>query len=175
MLLRPAILADIPRIAALERLPAACDFVGQWSEERHRATLAGPDARYFACEDDPGELRAFAILRGFQESSRAIELKRIVVAAPGRGLGHKILEELIRMVFEEFGAHRLWLDVFDDNARARHVYESLGFVYEGTLREAARRGNEYFSLHVMSMLDREYAARARQMRVFQSSAEGPLC
>jgi RimJ/RimL family protein N-acetyltransferase len=159
MLLRPAIPADIPRIAALERLPGIRDFVGQWSEERHHQTLAGPDARYFVSEDESGELRAFAILRGFQESSRSIELKRIVVAAPGLGLGRKLLEEMIRMAFEEFGAHRLWLDVFEDNARARHVYESLGFVYEGTLREAARRGEEYWSLHLMSMLDREYAAR----------------
>ena len=71
------------------------------------------------------------------------------------------MEELIRMAFAEFGAHRLWLDVFEDNARARHLYKSLGFVYEGTLREAARRGTEFCSLHLMSMLDREYAARGR--------------
>jgi RimJ/RimL family protein N-acetyltransferase len=161
MFLRPAIPADIPRIAALERLPVACNFVGQWSEERHRETLSGPDARYFVSESEYGELCAFAILRGFQESTRSIELKRIVVAAPGRGLGRKIMEELIRMAFAEFGAHRLWLDVFEDNARARHLYKSLGFVYEGTLLEAARRGTEFCSLHLMSMLDREYAARGR--------------
>lgn len=159
MLLRPAVPADIPRIIDLERMPESRRFVGQWSEERHRATLASPDARYFVSEAESGELQAFAILRGLAESSRSIELKRIVVATPERGLGRRILEELMRSAFHEFGAHRLFLDVFEDNVRARHLYESLGFVYEGTLREAALRDGEYCTLRLMSVLDREYAAR----------------
>jgi RimJ/RimL family protein N-acetyltransferase len=161
MILRPARPADIPRIAALERLPEARNFVGQWSEERHFETMTGGDARYFVNEADGGELQAFAILRGLAETSRSIELKRIVVATPERGLGRKILEELIRKAFEEFKAHRLFLDVFEDNPRARHLYESLGFVYEGLLREAARRDGEYCTLRLMSLLDREYAERVR--------------
>ena len=111
---------------------------------------------------ESGELQAFAILRGLAESSRAIELKRIAVATLGQGLGRKILQELMRTTFEEFGAHRMWLDVFDDNARARHLYESLGFVYEGVLREAACRDGEFVSLRLMSLPSiREYAARRR--------------
>jgi diamine N-acetyltransferase len=159
MLLRPATPGDLPRIIDLERMPESRRFVGQWSEERHRATLASPDARYFVSETESGELQAFAILRGLAESSRSIELKRIVVATPERGLGRRILEELMRSAFHEFGAHRLFLDVFEDNARARHLYQSLGFVYEGTLREAALRDGEYCTLRLMSVLDREYAAR----------------
>lgn len=159
MLLRPAVPADIPRIIAIERMSESRRFVGQWSEERHQQTMAGGDARYYVCGAESGELRAFAILRGLKESSRSIELKRIVVATPERGLGRKILEELMRIAFEEFKAHRLFLDVFEDNARARHLYESLGFVYEGTLREAACRDGEYCTLRLMSLLDHEYAAR----------------
>ena len=159
MLLRPANPADIPGIIAIERTPAARNFVGQWSEERHRSTLAGDDVRYFVSELESGELAAYAILRGLSEDSRSIELKRIVVAVPERGLGRNILQELIRIAFEELQAHRLFLDVYDDNARARHLYESLGFVYEGTMREAALRDEEYCSLRLMSLLDREYAQR----------------
>ncbi|MFZ0743205.1 MAG: GNAT family N-acetyltransferase [Terracidiphilus sp.] len=128
MRLRPAILADIPGIVTVERLPTARAFVGQWSEDRHQANLIGGDARYFVSENETGALEAYAILRGLNEDSGSIELKRIVVATPGRGLGRKVLEELIRIAFEEFHAHRLFLDVFEDNARARHLYESLGFV-----------------------------------------------
>ena len=158
-LLRPAVLTDVPAIAALERLPQTRNFVGQWSDERHLQTLASADARYFVSESELGRLQGFAILRGFAEPYRSIELKRIVVATPEQGLGRKMLEALIRMAFEEFAAHRLWLDVFESNARARHVYENLGFVYEGTLREAFCRDGEYHSLLLMSMLEREYAMR----------------
>jgi diamine N-acetyltransferase len=159
-ILRPANPGDIPVIAALERRAESWDFVGQWSEERHLLTLSSGDARYFMCEPEPGEVHAFAILRGIQEASRSIELKRIIVATPGRGLGRAILNQLIRMVFEEFQAHRMFLDVYEDNLRARHLYQSLGFVYEGVMREAGERGGKFISLHLMSMLDREYQARA---------------
>ncbi|MDE3187608.1 MAG: GNAT family N-acetyltransferase [Acidobacteriota bacterium] len=158
MLLRPATLADLPAMIAMERLPESCQFVGQWSEERHRATLVSADARYLVSEAESGEPQAFAILRGLSEPSRSIELKRIVVATPGRGLGRKMLQELMGIAFDELGAHRLFLDVFEDNARARHLYESLGFVYEGKMREAALRNGEYCTLRLMSVLDREYAA-----------------
>jgi diamine N-acetyltransferase len=168
MLLHRATLADIPAIVALERLPASAQFVGQWSEERHCATLASPDACYFVSDADSSEagapqLRAFAILRGLAETSRAIELKRLVVHPPGHGLGRQILAELIRIAFEELHAHRFFLDVFEDNTRARHLYQSFGFVEEGLLREAALRDGEFCSLRLMSMLDREYAARIQQV------------
>jgi diamine N-acetyltransferase len=164
MLLRPATLEDIPAIVALERLPESTRFVGQWSEERHRAALASLDARYFVSDVEyqksdqagTGELRAFAILRGLAETSGSIELKRLVVHPPGQGLGRRILAELIRMAFEEFHAHRLFLDVFDDNLRARHIYESLGFAEEGLMREAALRNGQYCSLRLISLLDREH-------------------
>lgn len=161
MLLRLAIPTDIPAIVALERTPEARKFVGQWSEERHRETLAHGDACYFVSEIESGALQAFAILRGLAESSRAIVLKRIVVGTPERGLGRKILNELRRITFEEFRAHRFFLDVYEDNARARHLYESLGFVYEGILREGAVRDGQYCNLRLMSLLDREYTAQQR--------------
>jgi RimJ/RimL family protein N-acetyltransferase len=135
----------------------AREFVGQWSEERHRTTLSGGDAHYYVSETEWGEVQAYAILRGIQETSRAIELKRIVVAVPERGLGRRVLKELVRIAFRELNAHRLFLDVYDDNARARHLYESLGFQYEGVMREAAQRDGHWCNLRLMSILESEYS------------------
>jgi diamine N-acetyltransferase len=156
MLLRLATPDDIPAILALERTPTAREFVGQWSEERHRATLVAGDARYYVTDAASGEIQAYAILRGLHEDSRAIELKRIVVAIPERGLGRRILSELMRIAFRELGAHRLFLDVYEDNARARHLYESLGFQFEGVMREATHRDGQWCNLRLMSILESEY-------------------
>jgi diamine N-acetyltransferase len=161
LVLRPAAEKDIARIIALERASWARTFVGQWSEERHRATLSTGDARYLVSESEPEGLAGYVILRGLSEDSGSIELKRIVVAAPGRGLGRQLLAETARHAFEDLGAHRLFLDVFEDNARARRLYESFGFTYEGVLRDAARRDGRYYALHMMSMLESEYR-QARQ-------------
>ena len=157
MLLRLATSSDLDAIVALERTPVAREFVGQWSEDRHRATLDSTDARYYVSETEAAEIQAYAILRGLREDSHAIELKRIVVAVPGRGLGRRILQELQRIAFLELGAHRLFLDVFEDNARARYLYETLGFRYEGIMREAAQRDGRWCNLHLMSMLESEYS------------------
>jgi len=121
--------------------------------------MTGGDARYFVSESETGEVVGYAILRGLGEDNRAIELKRIVVGRPGGGLGRTILTELVRIVFEELKAHRLFLDVYEDNTRAQHLYESVGFQYEGVMRDAAQRDGVYFDLRLMSMLEGEYAAR----------------
>jgi RimJ/RimL family protein N-acetyltransferase len=155
MPLRLATTADIPAILALEGTPIARQFVGQWSEQRHHATLTGGDARYYVHEQ-ARNIDAYVILRGLGEDSHSIELKRVVVASPGNGDGRRILTEIIRIAFRELGAHRLFLDVFEDNARARHLYESLGFKYEGVMRQAAHRDDRWFDLHLMSMLESEY-------------------
>jgi len=144
-----------PPLLALERSPVARQFVGQWTEERHQATLASADCRYYVNETGSG-IDAYAILRGLSENSRSIELKRIVVATPGQGLGRKVLPEIIQIAFRELRAHRLFLNVFEDNARARHLYESLGFKYEGVMRQAAHRDGVWFDLRLMSMLESEY-------------------
>ena len=61
-------------------------------------------------------------------------------------------------VFDEMKAHRLWLDVIDDNVRAQHVYRKLGFVEEGRLRKASRRSGDWRDLILFGMLRSEWAS-----------------
>ena len=137
----------------------ACAAAPDAFRQRHHAALASEDARYSVSEDASGAVQAYVILRGLAEADNAIELKRIVVGAPEKGLGRRLLTEILRIAFSELRAHRLFLDVAEDNARARHLYESLGFVYEGTMRDASLRDGQYFDLHLMSILEEEYRAR----------------
>jgi diamine N-acetyltransferase len=156
MQLRLAHVDDLPRIMAMERLPQYSAFVGNWSEEEHRAKLTGSDCRYFVSESETGEMAGFAILRGVASPHRSIRLQRIVVVYPERGVGRQMLAGILDYVFRELKAHRLWLDVFETNTRAQHVYESLGFRHEGILREAIFRDGEFHTQLLMSILDREY-------------------
>jgi RimJ/RimL family protein N-acetyltransferase len=54
------------------------------------------------------------------------------------------------------GLHRVELDVYAFNTRARHVYEKLGFVLEGTKREALRFDDGWVDCHVMGLLASEW-------------------
>ena len=157
MQLRPARVEDIPAIMDLERIPEYHTFVGHWPEDEHRTRMAGTDCRYLVAESDSGEMAGFAILRGLAAPHRSIRLQRIVVAKPDCGVGGLMLAAILDYVFGELRAHRLWLDVFETNRRAQHVYERLGFRREGILREAVFRDGEYHTQLLMSILDREYA------------------
>ena len=50
----------------------------------------------------------------------------MAVTRPSAGVGKPILMTVLDMVFNKLGANRLWLDVFDDNVRARRAYETAG-------------------------------------------------
>jgi diamine N-acetyltransferase len=85
----------------------------------------------------------------------------IVIGAPsdtGRGYGSDAVRALLAFGFGELRLERIWLDVYDFNPRARHVYERVGFVLEGTLRRALYRAGAYHDVHRMSILRDEWAA-----------------
>jgi len=85
----------------------------------------------------------------------------IVIGAPsdtGQGYGSDALRALVAFGFGELRLERIWLDVYDFNERARHVYERVGFVHEGTLRRALFRAGAHHDVHRMSILRDEWAA-----------------
>jgi len=158
MELRAATEADLSFIVEIEHSPEFREHIGKWTVEEHLAALCDPDTCYLIAADSSGSQIGYIILRGLKSEHRSIELKRVVMQSPGQGHGKEVLRLLLKKVFEEFSAHRLWLDVFESNHRAQHVYRSVGFQQEGILREAFFREGRYHSLFLMSLLDHEYRA-----------------
>jgi RimJ/RimL family protein N-acetyltransferase len=165
MIFRDARGEDIAAIANLERTPEFRSFVGNWPIEEHFKNLDDPDACYIVAEDADRSIAAFAVLRGLLSEHKSLELKRIVVGKPNRGIGRKLLQAALERAFGEFAAHRLWLDVFETNDRARHLYASAGFQTDGIFREAYHRDGQFHSLMLMSILDWEYRSLAQEKRV----------
>ncbi|WP_254778917.1 MULTISPECIES: GNAT family N-acetyltransferase [unclassified Bacillus (in: firmicutes)] len=98
----------------------------------------------------------YVILGGVMNPNKSVELIRITIGPKGKGYGKEAFKLLKDWVFRDFDANRLWLDVKVGNSRAIHLYESQGFVIEGTLRECLLSRDGYESLHVMSILRREF-------------------
>jgi diamine N-acetyltransferase len=156
--LRPTTVADLARVLEAER---ASIFVRHWSSERHQEVMAARDSAHLIVEAIPGARAVgFLILLGVGSSDAVVCLQRIVIWEEGRGYGRAALREVKRMTFDELGAHRLWLDVAEDNTRAQRLYASEGFCIEGILREAFKRGDHFVSLVVMSVLEHEHGAAA---------------
>ncbi|MDI1463665.1 GNAT family protein [Catellatospora sp. KI3] len=74
-----------------------------------------------------------------------------------RGLGTEAIRMFIGYGFEQLHLHRISLEVFAFNPRARRVYEKVGFVAEGVLRDALRFDGRWVDATVMSVLAPEWA------------------
>lgn len=108
-----------------------------WTFDMVREEIAHPSRRFVVVEreDDPrtggpsrapeipGEIVGYA---GIMLLGDSADLHTIGTIVPGRGVGRALLEWSLRAA-REGGAQALLLEVREDNARARSVYEAAGF------------------------------------------------
>ncbi|GAA2368343.1 acetyltransferase [Catellatospora methionotrophica] len=97
------------------------------------------------------------VLNEWSERARSCNF-RVLIGPAGRdrGLGTEVIRLFVGYAFERLGLHRVELEVFDFNPRARRVYEKVGFVAEGVLREVLRDGDGWVDATVMSILSHEW-------------------
>ena len=79
---------------------------------------------------------------------------RIALAPEGRdrGYGTEATRLVVDRAFADLPVHRIQLEVYAFNPRARRVYERVGFRVEGVLRAALRWDGEYHDTLVMGLL-----------------------
>lgn len=76
----------------------------------------------------------------------------------GQGLGSCAVEKTRDFAFEQVGLHRLELEVFSFNPRAKRAYEKAGFRLEGIKRDSQKTANGYADTLIMSILEEEWKA-----------------
>ena len=154
---------DLERVLALEADPDNAPFILRWTRAAHLAAISDPDRAHLMVEEkESGEAVGYLILAAIRSPHRSIEFVRITIDRKGEGYGRECLRAVKRLAFDSMGAHRLWLDVMEHNARAKTLYLAEGFVEEGTLRESVELDGRRVSLTVLSMLEAEY--RQEQQR-----------
>lgn len=75
-----------------------------------------------------------------------------------KGYGSDAIRTLLGFAFHEMNLHRIYLRVYEDNARGIHAYEKCGFRHEGCMREAVFRKGRYYNELRMGILDYEFVA-----------------
>jgi RimJ/RimL family protein N-acetyltransferase len=104
-----------------------------------------------------GEAVGEAVLNEWDSGNRSCSF-RIMLGPRGRdrGLGTESVRMIVGYGFEQLRMHRIALEVYSHNPRARRVYEKVGFVAEGVLRDALRWDSEWIDATVMSILASEW-------------------
>ena len=130
---------DLPRVLEIENHLENTQFIGAYSMERHQQVIENADELHLTFKDGESII-GYAILQGLENQNDVIEFKRITIAEKGKGYGRAAVKAVKKYCFETLNCHRLWLDVFDFNVRARHLYRSEGFKEEGVIRECIKLG-----------------------------------
>lgn len=77
-------------------------------------------------------------------------------SAWGKGYGTEVTRLMVRYAFQTLNMHRVWLHASEDNERALHVYQKIGFRMEGRLRQDMFRNGRYWDTIVMAVLRDEW-------------------
>jgi RimJ/RimL family protein N-acetyltransferase len=130
--------------------------VEEWCASR--ATAQGRyDFAVTASGDD--EFRGEIVLNDIDPAVRCANLRLAMRPAyRGRGYGTEGIQLVLGMAFDGLGLHRVELDVLSINARAKSLYENIGFVVEGRRRDAYRDGDGFCDAIMMAMLEDEFQA-----------------
>ncbi|WP_165356837.1 GNAT family N-acetyltransferase [Nocardioides zhouii] len=119
-MIRPAVLADLPALAALEEELFGDDA---WNEALVRQEIEGPGRRFVVSEDGAGRLDGYAVT---MTAGDIVDLLRIAVRAESRrtGLASRLLDELL---VDTDDASRMLLEVSVSNASALGFYVARQF------------------------------------------------
>lgn len=109
-------------------------------------------------EGDEDYLIGTCSLRKINDLNKNAELQIRIGEAEFRnkGFGTIVVKKLLGFGFCDLNLHKIYLDVFRQNERARRVYLNSGFTEEGILREQAFIDGKFVDISRMSILAREF-------------------
>jgi RimJ/RimL family protein N-acetyltransferase len=126
------------------------------------ASRATAEGRYdFAVTaNGSDEMRGEIVLNDIDDVVGKANMRLVMRPAyRGRGYGTEGIELVLGFAFDGLGLHRVELDVLSINARAKSLYENIGFQVEGRRRDAYRDGDGWCDAIDMAMLEDEYRAK----------------
>lgn len=74
----------------------------------------------------------------------------------GKGYGQIATRLMLHYGFTELNLHKIYLHVYEGNERAKKMYESVGLVKEGTLRDFIFKNGRYLSADIYGVLSDEF-------------------
>ncbi|WP_138417676.1 GNAT family N-acetyltransferase [Aquibacillus sediminis] len=74
----------------------------------------------------------------------------------GQGYGKEAMDAMLDIGFNQLRLHKIFLTTRGINQRAKRLYEKLGFVVEGTLRQHCYVNGNYYDTYFMGILADEW-------------------
>lgn len=117
-----------------------------------------PDRYDFILVDPQGKFIGESVINQVDWETKCANFRIVIFDSRNcsKGLGTWMVENTRDFAFEVMGLHRLELDVFSFNPRAKRVYEKAGFRLEGVRKEAIRDGAGWGDDILMAILEQDW-------------------
>ncbi len=142
---------DLDEILSIERNIENLKFIISNSKSQHLDLIRKPDSEHITLKSEKGKILGYVILIGIRNESKNIEFRRIVICEKEKGYGRKAIREIMKLCFDNFNCERIWLDVLEENYKARKLYKSEGFVEEREVEEEVEINEKLKKLILMSI------------------------
>lgn len=156
LLLRRTKREELPRLMEIEQDLENRPELFVSTLEEHEYHRTSDDYLLFSIiEKESEEMVGYAMIQ-LDHHSKTFLLRRIALTKKNRGYGRSSLAALLKYCFEQTASNRFYLDVYPHNKRAIYLYEELGLIWEGTMRENYFYEGEFLDQRLYSMLRKEY-------------------
>jgi len=171
---RPASLEDAEFITVGENCPAVREtlFLAlpmdiEKEREKLRQQMASKETILFTIIDKETDrpIGQTAFVRVDYISSAAVFY--IAILNPefwGKGVGTETSQMMVDYAFETLNLNRIQLHVFAGNTAAIKIYQKVGYVKEGVLRQAMYHHGEYCDFWVMGILKKDWLKNKRRLK-----------
>lgn len=179
VILRPFRAADLPAMREVQLDPEGRILTGSVHDEAQARAPLSPEEEALAADwllsrNDAGDRLDLAVtdkatggcvgeavLNEWDPGNESCNF-RIFLGPRGRdrGFGTEATRLIVGYGFERLALHRISLEVYAFNPRARRAYEKAGFRSEGVLRESLRYNGQWIDATVMSILASEWTILA---------------
>jgi RimJ/RimL family protein N-acetyltransferase len=128
IILRKSHKNELKTFAAMEQQPHAETFINGVELATHQRDFDNDEIIYLSIENDKHELVGYFIL-AMAPGDKTVEFRRILIDQHQRGIGQIAIEKMENYCREVLKARRVWLDVYEDNLKGKHIYEKLGYQF----------------------------------------------
>jgi len=131
-----------------------------WINGTHESWKHGTRAEFAIELKDGGEMLGLAGLEGVRTEHASAELTFLLkVRFWGQGYATEAASAVVWFGFKRLKLNRISAILLPANIASARVLRKLGMTREGVMREAARRGDKFEDLVMVSLLRQEWAAR----------------
>jgi len=124
--IRKSNFSELKDLSEIDAQNHAFNFLSTKTLEIHERDFNKNNIVYLSIISSPALLAGYIILE-FKNKTKSVQLKRILVSEQHIGIGQEAILVTEKYCVNEFNTNHIWLDVYENNQKARHIYKKLGY------------------------------------------------